>query len=153
MPTTKHHDGFLLWPSRHPNPFIEDYHAERDLIGELGDAVRDAGMTYALYYSGGLDWTFYDKVIVDIADLPAGVPQMPDYVDYANAHWRELIERYGTKILWNDIAYPRDTDLNVLFADYYNQIPDGLVNNRFTQTFRHGRGQHRQRQPSRFRDA
>ena len=121
VPTTKHHDGFLLWPSRHPNPFIENYHAERDLIGELGDAVRDAGMTYALYYSGGLDWTFYDKVIVDIADLPAGVPQMSDYVDYANAHWRELIERYGTKILWNDIAYPRETDLNVLFADYYNQ--------------------------------
>ena len=135
VPTTKHHDGFLLWPSRHPNPFIENYQTERDLIGELGDAVRDAGMTYALYYSGGLDWTFYDKVIVDIADLPAGVPQMAEYIDYANAHWRELFERYGTKILWNDIAYPRDTDLNVLFADYYNQVPDGLVNNRFTQTF------------------
>ncbi|MCB0132117.1 MAG: alpha-L-fucosidase, partial [Caldilineaceae bacterium] len=26
-------------------------------------------------------------------------------------------------------------DLNELFADYYNQLPDGLVNNRFTQRF------------------
>ena len=25
--TTKHHDGFLLWPSRHPNPHIPNYHA------------------------------------------------------------------------------------------------------------------------------
>ena len=54
---------------------------------------------------------------------------------YANGHWRELIDRYQTRILWNDIAYPAATDLNELFADYYNQFPDGLVNNRFTQRF------------------
>ncbi len=55
---TKHHDGFLLWPSAHPNPFKEGWHSERDLVGELGDAVRARGLTYGLYYSGGLDWTF-----------------------------------------------------------------------------------------------
>lgn len=133
--TTKHHDGFLLWPSRHPNPFKPNYHADRDLVGELTNAVRAQGMTMALYYSGGLDWTFNPKVIQDIADIPAGVPQMDAYVQYANAHWRELIERYQTRILWNDIAYPANTNLNALFADYYNQFPDGLVNNRFTQKF------------------
>ncbi|MEZ4656961.1 MAG: alpha-L-fucosidase [Caldilineaceae bacterium] len=133
--TTKHHDGFLLWPSRHPNPFKPNYHAARDLVGELTDAVRAQGLTMALYYSGGLDWTFNPKVIQDIADIQGGVPQMEQYVQYANAHWRELIERYQTRILWNDIAYPAHTNLNALFADYYNQFPDGLVNNRFTQKF------------------
>ena len=29
----KHHDGFLLWPSDIPNPFVSDYHLERDVIG------------------------------------------------------------------------------------------------------------------------
>ena len=133
--TTKHHDGFLLWPSHTPNPFIPGYHARRDLCADLRDAVTARGMTMAYYYSGGLDWTFNDTVIQDIADIPKAVPQQQAYVDYANAHWRELIDRYETMILWNDIAYPANTDLNVLFAEYYNKLPDGLVNNRFTQTF------------------
>jgi alpha-L-fucosidase len=133
--TTKHHDGFLLWPSRHPNPFQPNYHATRDLPGDLAAAVRARGMQMGFYYSGGLDWTFNPKVIQDIADIPAGVPQMPEYVEYANNHWRELIDRYETVVLWNDIAYPAATDLNVLFAEFYNKIPHGVINNRFTQKF------------------
>jgi len=136
--TTKHHDGFTLWPSRTPNPFIANYHARRDLVGEFMDAVRGRGLTAALYYSGGLDWTFNDTVIQGMVDFQQAVPQMPEYVDYANAHWRELIDRYQTLILWNDIAYPAATDLNVLFAEYYNKLPDGVVNNRFTQRFQLG---------------
>jgi alpha-L-fucosidase len=138
--TTKHHDGFLLWPSRQPNPYIPNYHATRDLVGEFMTAVRRRGLTAALYYSGGLDWTFNDKVIQDFMDLATGVPQQPEYVAHANAHWRELIDRYQTMILWNDIAYPAATDLNVLFAEYYNKLPDGVVNNRFTQKFQFGEG-------------
>jgi alpha-L-fucosidase len=134
--TTKHHDGFLLWPSQHPNPFIENYHARRDLVGELTEAVRARGMTMGLYYSGGLDWTFNDKVVQHVQDLPAGVPQGDDYVAYANNHWRELIDRYQTAVLWNDIAYPANTNVHQLFADYYNRFPEGVVNNRFTQRFK-----------------
>jgi len=136
--TTKHHDGFTLWPTRTPNPFIPDYFARRDLVGDFMAAIRGRGLTAALYYSGGLDWTFNDTVIQHIADIPAGVPQMPAYVDYANTHWSELINRYQTMILWNDIACPAATDLNVLFAEYYNALPDGVVNNRFTQRFQLG---------------
>jgi alpha-L-fucosidase len=136
--TTKHHDGFTLWRSHASNPFIADYHARRDLVGEFMDAIRRRGLTAALYYSGGLDWTFNDTVIQHIADIPKAVPQMLSYVDYANAHWRELIDRYQTMILWNDIAYPAATDLNVLFADYYNKLPEGVINNRFTQRFQLG---------------
>ncbi|MEM7028922.1 MAG: alpha-L-fucosidase [Chloroflexota bacterium] len=131
--TTKHHDGFLLWPSETPNPYIENYHAERDLLGELASAVRGRDMRMAYYYSGGIDWTFNPKVAQKISDLEDMVPQMQEYVDYANAHWRELIDRYQTEILWNDIAYPKNTDLNVLFAEYYNKMPEGVVNNRFLQ--------------------
>jgi len=138
--TTKHHDGFLLWPSDHPNPKKESYQASRDLVGELAAAVRDRGMRMALYYSGGIDWTFNDKVIQDVADLFAAVPQQPQYVEYANHHWYELIERYAPVILWNDIAYPVAADLPKLFADYYNKMPDGLVNDRFTQRFKFDEG-------------
>jgi alpha-L-fucosidase len=133
--TTKHHDGFLLWPSEHPNPFKEGYHAARDLVGDLTEAVRAAGMRMALYYSGGIDWTFNETVVTDITDLMKAVPQQDAYVAYADAHWLELIDRYAPVILWNDIAYPAAADLAKLFAYYYNTVPEGLVNNRFTQAF------------------
>jgi len=133
--TTKHHDGFLLWPSDHPNPYKDGYHAARDLVGQLTEAVRAEDVRMGLYYSGGVDWTFNGTVVKDIADLKKAVPQQPEYVAYADAHWNELIERYAPAILWNDIAYPTASDLPKLFADYYNAVPDGLVNNRFTQSF------------------
>lgn len=133
--TTKHHDGFLLWPSRTPNPYLEGYHARRDLCGELAQAVRGRGLTMAYYYSGGVDWTFTPQVIRSRMDLRAACPQSPEYVAYADAHWRELVDRYETAILWNDIGWPRHHNTNQLFADYYNAMPDGLVNNRFGQIF------------------
>lgn len=114
--TTKHHDGFLLWPSRQPNPFIKGYHAERDLVGELAEAVRARGMRLGLYYSGGLDWTFNKTVIQDMTTIVGGIPQGEDYAQYATNHWLELIERYEPAILWNDIGYPAVADLNALFA-------------------------------------
>ena len=139
--TTKHHDGFLLWPSEHPNPFLEGHHAERDLVGDLSDAVRAHGMRMGLYYSGGIDWTFNPQVIEDIADLPKAVPQSDEYVEYADLHWRELIARYKPVLMWNDIAYPAAADLGALFADYYNAVPDGAINDRFTQQFSFDQGQ------------
>ena len=133
--TTKHHDGFRLWPSRHPNPTKGDYHAARDLTGDLAEAVRAAGMKMGLYYSGGLDWTFVETPIQDITTMFMTVPQTPDYVAYANRHWLELIERYQPSVLWNDIAYPAAANLPELFAHYYNAVPEGVINDRFTQQF------------------
>ena len=56
--TSKHHEGFTLWPSEVPNPSQPGLHASRDLVGELSEAVRKDGMKMGLYYSGGYDWTF-----------------------------------------------------------------------------------------------
>lgn len=130
--TTKHHDGFLLWPSKTPNPSRGSAHsARRDLVGELTEAVRAEGMRMGLYYSGGLDWTFNDQVITDFDTLLGAINQSEAYEAYATAHWLELIDRYQPSILWNDLGYPTSGDLNALFAHYYNTVPDGLVNDRF----------------------
>jgi len=131
--TTKHHDGFLLWPSALPNPHQRAWQLRRDVVGELTDAVRARGMRMGLYYSGGLDWTFNPHVIKDIQDLFLGAPQSTDYEAYATGHLRELIARYKPSVLWNDIGYPRVADLGRLFADYYNAVPEGVINDRFIQ--------------------
>jgi alpha-L-fucosidase len=131
--TTKHHDGYLLWPSEHPNPRKHDYQSKRDLVGELAEAVRGRGMRMGLYYSGGLDWSFEGRPLRDLPDLFARIPADPAYPAYVDAHWRELIARYQPAVLWNDIAYPAGTDTLKLFAEYYNAVPDGVVNDRFAQ--------------------
>ncbi len=128
--TTKHHDGFLLWPSEHENPFKNNYTASRDIVGELTEAVRKQDMRMGFYYSSGLDWTFNDHTIKTFMDLFTAVPQDEDYVEYIDKHWRELMSRYQPSILWADIGSPNAYDPVPLIADFYNQNPDGLVNNR-----------------------
>lgn len=131
--TTKHHDGFLLWPSEVPNPNREGWNSERDLVGDLADAVRAEGMRFGTYYSGGIDWTFQHPTIVDFETLIAAIPQDRAYADYALAHWQELIDRYQPDVLWNDLGFPAvaSQDLYDLFTAYYNTNPDGTVNDRF----------------------
>lgn len=130
---SKHHDGFQLWPSRTRNPFRPDFCAKRDIVGELGQAVRARGLRMGLYYSGGPDWWFESRPVTDVVGMANNIPQTPEYVRYVDAQWRELIERYQPSILWNDIGFPARLDIKRLYADYYNQIPDGVINDRCVQ--------------------
>jgi len=68
--TTKHHDGFTLWPSSTANPKLpsDRQHATRDLVGELTASVNKQGLRMGLYYSGGYDWTFVPGPIRVAAD-------------------------------------------------------------------------------------
>ena len=131
--TTKHHEGFTLWPSALRHPTLGYYAAQRDLVGDLADAVRAQGMRFGVYYSGGYDWPFNGAVMRTLADSGLAMPADPAYVAYAEAHVRELIERYQPSILWNDIGWPGGGSLAALFADYYNTVPDGVVNNRWAE--------------------
>lgn len=131
--TTKHHDGFTLWPTEHPCPHKPGFYTTRDLVGELTDAVRALGLRMGLYYSGGLDWAFNPTRIEDIGDVWGTIVQDPEFVAYSVAHWRELITRYHPAVMWNDIGYPAAADLAELFAFYYNTVPGGVINDRFTQ--------------------
>lgn len=140
---TRHHDGFALWPSttRNPHRAANEQHAERDVVGELTQAVRTRGLRMGLYYSGGIDWSFGSTrtflgplprlPIENIVDFLIPTPVTPEYSAYADAQWRELIARYQPSVLWNDIANPLWLDAPKLFADYYNALPDGVVNDRW----------------------
>jgi len=133
--TTKHHDGFTLWPSSTLNPYLPhgERHASRDLVGELAKAVRADGMRMGLYYSGGFDWSFKPVVIHNSTTFKEATPQTQQYANYADAQWEELIHRYKPAILWNDITYPKKGDALKIFADFYNTVPDGVIDNRWNR--------------------
>lgn len=131
--TTKHHEGFTLWPSSTPNPTLpaDRQHATRDLVGDLTAAVRKEGMRMGLYYSGGYDWTFVPGPIRVASDHQSVKPQSEAYGKYVDAQMRELIKRYQPALLWNDIDYPKSGHPLDIMAEYYNAIPDGVIDDRF----------------------
>jgi alpha-L-fucosidase len=131
--TTKHHDGFALWPSSVPHPVKGEYQSARDLVGDLTEAVRDRRMRMGLYYSGGYDWPYNDAILSSAADAVLAAPNDTRYVRYVTAHWRELIDRYQPSVLWNDISWPTDPRLPALFAHYYNTVDEGVINDRWKE--------------------
>jgi alpha-L-fucosidase len=100
-------------------------------VGELGAAVRAEGLRFGIYYSGGIDWSWNREPLRTLAEFIGSVPKAP-YADYAEAQMRELIERYEPSVLWNDICWPSPLDpMLQLMTDYYEAIPDGVVNDRW----------------------
>lgn len=130
---TKHHDGYCLWPSAHDNPMRPGLSSRRDLVGEIARAVRARGLRIGLYYSGILDWTFKTRAMRDAESWIDHYLVSDEYAAYSLAQTRELIHRYHPSILWNDMGYPVQCDLNALFAEYYNTVPDGLCDDRWGQ--------------------
>jgi alpha-L-fucosidase len=136
--TTKHHDGYCLWPTALRHPVKGAYHSQRDLVGDLTDAVRAQGMRMGLYYSGGYDWPYNAVVMRSLADALLAGPTGAAYAGYAEAHVHELVDRYRPSVLWNDIGWPAAGHLPTVFADYYNEVEDGVVNDRWLQSSRRG---------------
>ena len=130
---TKHHDGYCLWPCENKNPWRPELCSQRDLVGELADAVRARGMKMGLYYSGILDWTYKPHAMQDDLSWTDHYLASDEYAAYALAQTRELIHRYHPSVLWNDMGYPAQCDLDALFAEYYNTVEDGVIDDRWLQ--------------------
>lgn len=123
--TAKHHDGFLLWPSR-TAPASPSFLAQRDVVGELAIAVRALGMKYGVSYSGLLDWTVQSRPVRDFADWR--LARCPgEYPGYVEAHLTELIERTAADVLRIEGGLPAGTARKVLVHAYREAVPDGVL--------------------------
>lgn len=131
--TTKHHEGFALWPSAIKHPRKGAYHTKRDIVGDLTKSVRNHGMHMGLYYSGGYDWPYNDALLKEPADVTLAAPVTPEYREFASAQVKELIDKYHPSVLWNDVSWPPGGNLAELFAYYYNNVPDGVINDRWLE--------------------
>jgi alpha-L-fucosidase len=83
--TAKHHDGFCLWPTATTDYSVASspWRGGRgDLVGEVADACRAAGLAFGVYLSP------WDRHEPRYADPPA-------YDAFYTAQLRELCTRYG----------------------------------------------------------
>lgn len=137
IPVTKHHDGVTLWDAPGAGRLSTVARGPKlDLLAPLAEAVRNEGMRFGVYYSGGLDWAFTDfPPIESMSDVTEYRPNDAEYAEYATAHVRDLIDRYKPAVIWNDIEWPdagkADGSLVQLLEYYKSVVPDGIVNDRW----------------------
>lgn len=134
--TTKHHDGFCLYPSQYTDYNAMKLGPKRDLVGDLAKEVRAAGLKMGTYFSGLLDWTTHPYPRID-HNNDSHYAITYEFADYSLKQATELVDRYHPSLLWNDIGWPKKgrEDLPWLFAHYYNTVPDGVVDDRWSNTW------------------
>ena len=119
--TTRHHDGFALWPSAYGDFNTRPHLDGRDLVGEYVAACRKVGMKVGFYYSPP-DWHFRREYMSfgygtkgtaesphlglrhEQVELPKKPADFDDrYIAYINNQITELMTRYGNiDLLWFD---------------------------------------------------
>jgi alpha-L-fucosidase len=93
--TTRHHDGYALFDSRHENSWTAVKHLKRDLIREYVDAVRAAGLHVGLYYSP-MSWRYpgyYDVTGNDCKPNVWGYTNSPAHKENARLMKEEVYEQ------------------------------------------------------------
>lgn len=118
--TTKHHDGYTLWPSATTRYGTHSHLGGRDLLKPYVDACRNNGLKVGFYFSQR-DWSYPQFPMGSIPfDYPTykarSSPQtchkvgyipdqaaFDDFFDYTMAQICELMTRYGQiDVLWFD---------------------------------------------------
>ena len=101
--TTRHHDGFALFNSKHPFSWNSQKDLGRDLIKEYTDAVRAAGLRVGLYYSP-MSWRYPGYYDVTGKDCK------PNVWGYKTAAWHKADVRDMKEEVYEQIT--------TLFKDY-----------------------------------
>ncbi|HPC60059.1 MAG TPA: alpha-L-fucosidase [Verrucomicrobiota bacterium] len=132
--TSKHHDGFAIYPSQLTDWCIKSTPFQHDPLKELAEACREAGIRLCFYYSI-MDWHHPDWGTRRAwHDKASGKPDMDRYVAFMKGQLKELITHYGPLgILWFDGEWesPWTPERGRDLYDYVRSLqPDIIINNR-----------------------
>lgn len=115
--TSKHHDGYSLWPSKESKGWNSvDTGPRRDIINDLSVSVRNAGLRFGLYYSL-LEWNnpLYSSRDMEKWTSEHMIPQMKD-----------IVNRYKPEIIFADGEWDYTSDKlksEQFLAWLYNESP------------------------------
>lgn len=150
--TTRHHEGFSLWPSAYDDFNTKNYLGGRDLLKDYVAACRKNGLKVGFYYSPP-DWHF-DRDYMNFlyhgaaklnpelpsldADLkPRASEHSPEeiashqaaYAALVNGQVEELLTRYGKiDLLWFD-GKPSAGKNPIISQDRIRELQPGIVIN------------------------
>lgn len=99
--TSKHHEGYTLWPSKQSwNWNAKDVGSQRDLLGELTQAVKKKNLKMGYYYSL-LEWF-----------NPLYKPEsLNNYIDqHMFPQMKDLVNTYKPDVFWTDGEWDYTSD-------------------------------------------
>ncbi len=141
VPTSKHHDGYALWPSAEASrTWGRAWNAleigpRRDLMGELATATRAAGLKFGFYYS------LYEWF------NPLWLKDRPRYVtEHMIPQFKDVVSRYAPAIIFADGEWDlpsKDWKSEELLAWLFNESPskaEVVINDRWGKDSRHKHG-------------
>jgi alpha-L-fucosidase len=136
--TSKHHDGFALWPSS--SQYSKGWNAvetgpKRDLVGDLTKAVRDKGLKMGLYFSL-IEWestptqrsgNFNGYYLPQDVVQKYKIPEDKMIGDHIIPQMKELVTKYQPSILYPDGDWDED-DTRLQSKEFlswlYNNAPN-----------------------------
>jgi alpha-L-fucosidase len=141
VPTSKHHEGFCLWPSAEANAtWNRPWHSvdigpHRDLMRELSDAVRKRDIHFGFYYS------LYEWF------NPLWLTDRKRYVqEHMLPQFKDVVTRYAPSLIFSDGEWDmpsQDWRSEEFLAWLYNESPCKdyvIVNDRWGKESRHKHG-------------
>lgn len=134
--TSKHHDGFALFPSKVTEWDVADATPYgKDLIGPLAKAARAEGLHFGLYYSQAQDWNHPGGAKAGYEegtgwdDLQKG-----DFDEYLNQiaipQLGEILSSYRPDILWWDTPRWMNEERADRLIPIIRLVPGIITNNR-----------------------
>jgi alpha-L-fucosidase len=141
VPTSKHHDGFALWPSAQANEsWGRPWNAmvigpKRDLLGDLAEAVRARGLRFGFYYSL---YEWYN---------PLWLSDKKKFIDqHMHPQFKDVVSRYKPAIIFSDGEWDltsAEWKTPELLAWLFNESPvrdEVVINDRWGKDTRHKHG-------------
>ncbi|HZO57795.1 MAG TPA: alpha-L-fucosidase [Bryobacteraceae bacterium] len=139
--TSKHHEGFALWPSKEASktwgrPWnAVEIGPKRDVLGDLTDAVRRKGLKMGFYYSL---YEWYN---------PMWLSDKPRYIrEHMTPQFKDLVTRYKPSIIFSDGEWDlpsADWKSPELLAWLFNETAvkdEVVINDRWGKDSRHKHG-------------
>jgi alpha-L-fucosidase len=139
--TSKHHDGYTLWPSQHADQAwgrawnSVETGPQRDLVEDLSKAVRDAGLKMGLYYSL---YEWFNPLYKTDANLLVQKHYIPQFKD--------VVTRYKPAVIFADGEWEHPSKAwksEEVLAWLFNESPvkdEVVVNDRWGKETRHKHG-------------
>lgn len=134
VPVAEHHDGFAMYDCGWSEWCAAKMGPRRDLVGELAEATRAAGLVFGVSSHRAEHWWFFDggtKFDSDVRDpryaglygpaKPQDTPPDAAFLDDWLLRCCELIDRYHPQLFWFDwwIEQPVFRPYLQKFAAYY----------------------------------
>ncbi|CAI5454420.1 unnamed protein product [Caenorhabditis angaria] len=118
--TSKHHEGFTMWPSRTSwNWNSQDIGPKRDIVGELKTAFKATNIHFGLYFS---QFEWFNPLFLD--DGKYNTTFYPEQVSYPQMI--EIVTKYRPDVVWSDGEWDKSDDYwraKDFLAWLYNSSP------------------------------